>query len=85
MPLYEFKCLDKRCKVTVFDKFRSHKEASQGAICPSCGKKARRMYSTAGFKIDFKAGFDPGQGEWFDSAAQRDESAARANIRRIKD
>ena len=54
--------------------------------CPDCGKPSKVVItSPIAFKMDFRAGFDIGQGEFFDSAQQRDESAARNNLRRIKD
>lgn len=85
MPLYDFKCNNKKCKTEVFETFMSADDVHKGSYCPNCKVKAKRIFYPNRFKIDFKAGFDVGQGEWFDSAAQRDESAARAKIRRIKD
>ena len=84
MPQYEFKCTNKECKTTLFDKFRSHKEASKPAMCPECGKKARRQFRNAGFRFDFKEGFDPGLGEYVGTAKERDETVARNNLRRVR-
>ncbi len=84
MPLYEFRCTNKDCKVKVFDEFLSVEDIKKGTHCPSCGKKAKRIYSLAGFKFDFKAGFDAGAGQYFNSARERDTWIDRHGLRRIK-
>lgn len=45
MPRYEFRCEDLRCEE--FTLFLSMKEqADYEAVCPNCGKPAKRVLST---------------------------------------
>ena len=85
MPLYDFRCTNKKCKTEVFDIFIAADDAHKGCACPECNTKARRIFTPAPFKFDFKAGFDPGQGKYFNTARERDTSADKNDLRRIKD
>lgn len=85
MPLYDFRCENKECKTQVFDVFMASEDIHSGCSCPECNKKARRIFTPIPFKFDFKAGFDVGQGEYFDSAKQRNDSADKKQLTRIKD
>jgi len=85
MPLYDFRCTNKKCETEVFDIFIASNDVRKGCACPDCNTKARRIYSAASFKFDFKAGFDAGAGQHFESAKQRDNYIGSHNLRRIKD
>lgn len=82
---YGFKCVNPDCKkyneeyVEVLDRDAEHKSK-----CPVCKRKAQRVYSLAGFTMDFTAGFDVGLGEHVDSARERDNICAERGYRRIK-
>lgn len=84
MPLYDFRCTNKKCKTEVFEIFISSDDVHKGCACLECNKKARRIFTATPFKFDFKAGFDVGQGKYFDSAKQRDDSADKNELKRIK-
>lgn len=83
MPMYEFKCTNKKCKTEAFDAYIPVSEISKGAECPDCGKKAKRIYTSTPFNFDFKAGFDAGIGKYFNSAKERDNYVGSHNLRRI--
>lgn len=85
MPLYEFRCTNKKCKKEVYDAFIPVSEIEKGSVCPECGKKGKRIYHPAVFKFDFKAGFDSGAGQYFNTAKERDNYIATHGLRRIKD
>ena len=86
MPLYDFRCTNKKCKTKPFSRVISYDDFDKGTLCPDCGKKAKVIISqSTPFKFDFMAGFDTGTGQWFDSARQRDSYADSHNLRRIKD
>ena len=85
MPLYDFKCENKSCKTKVFEIFISADDVSEGTKCQECGEKAKRVYSPAKHRFDFKYGFDPGLGQYFDSARQRDNFVGANDLRRMKD
>ena len=85
MPLYDFRCTNKKCKTEVFDVFIAMADVHNGCACPDCNKRARRIFDNTPFQFDFKAGFDSGAGQHFDSAKQRDNYADSHGLRRIKD
>ena len=83
MPLYDFICKNKKCKTKVYDEFQAPDD-KHDAYCPECGKKHHKTYSLAGFVMDFREGFDPGLGEYMNTARQRDTFVDRNELRRVK-
>jgi len=45
----------------------------------------KKKYSMFSFKVDFRAGWDPGLGKYINTRKQRDETAERMGRRRVKD
>ena len=54
------------------------------AVCPTCYKKARRVYTPTRYSVDFTPGFDWGLGEYIDTKRQRENIVAESDLRRIK-
>lgn len=85
MPLYDFRCTNKKCKTEVFDIYIAADDVHSGCACPQCNKKAKRVFTAAPFTFDFKAGYDPGLGKYMNSARERDTFVDKNNLRRAKD
>lgn len=81
---YDFVCENRNCEQSLITIYQRINEEHK-TICPACGEKARRIYHPKEFRIDFKAGYDPGLGEYVDTSSQRADIVAKNNLRRVKD
>lgn len=84
MPAYEYKCKNKKCKTKVFSTFEPMVMDHVGH-CPDCKTEGKRVFSLAGFVIDFRPGWDPGLGQFMNTARQRDTYVDKHELRRVKD
>lgn len=76
MPLYPYKC--KTCgKEEDFLLDYEHKDP----LC--CNNPMERTFTTFGFSVDFKEGWDAGAGRYFDTKRERNNWIAENNLRRI--
>ena len=66
-----------------FEKILSMDEEHE-ALCPVCKTKARRLFNSLPFSVDFTAGYDPGLGEYVDTKRQRENIISKSDLRRIK-
>lgn len=83
MPIYRYNC--DNCK-KIYEPLLSVKQMEEeGFQCPDCGGVAKLIPSSFSFKFDFKYGYDPGLGKYFDSAKQRDNEISKQGARRIRD
>ena len=81
---YDFICDNKACSQHTFTVYQKIDEEHK-AVCPKCGKPARRIFTPKPFRIDFVEGYDPGLGEYVTSARERANIVAKNNLRRVKD
>lgn len=83
---YGFKCVNEDCdKFGIEYEDLLERDGEHKSRCPVCHRKAQRVFSLAGFTMDFKPGFDVGLGEYVSSANERDNICAERGYRRIKD
>jgi hypothetical protein len=53
--------------------------------CPQCNKQSSFVFSVPTFRFDFRYGWDPGVGQVFDSARQRDNYLAEHGLEKNPD
>ena len=75
MPLVEFKC----DKCGLFSE-EFCEELPYTATCFHCKGPMRRLFSSASFTFDFKAGFNRGAGEYFDTKKEFDTYLRENNV-----
>lgn len=80
MPLREYVC--QKCGKTTDELF--DKEYPKSIKC-TCGGNAEYRMGRVAFKLDFKYGWDPGAGKYFDSARQRDTFLDKSNLVKAPD
>ena len=71
MPIYEFKCTNRKCQTKLFELFQNMSEDHK-ADCPDCGNKAKRKYSFAAGIVTFREGWHDGLGEYVNTKRQED-------------
>jgi hypothetical protein len=77
VPLREYRCRCGKVFTELFDK-----EYPKTLKC-ICGGDAEYRVSGFGVKIDFRYGWDPGAGKYFDSARQRDTFLDESNLAKV--
>lgn len=86
MPMYEFRC--PQCKRSFEEYFDA--DAEKVSECPKCGSRGDRVWTTAGFTMDWVNGGWHGDGEniafgkHFNSVRERENYAASVGARRVR-
>lgn len=82
---YVFKCVNPACEMEQepYDDYLE-RDTEHKSHCSLCGKKAQRIFSLAGFTIDFTPGFDVGLGRHIETKAERENYIAENGIRKLR-
>ena len=79
MPLVEAQCRDHGAYAALVLRRAQ-------AVCPTCGKAGKTVFNApATYRVDFRSGWSPGAGEYFDTKRQRENWMVESGSRRIKD
>jgi putative FmdB family regulatory protein len=78
MITYDFKCDVCGCVQTLFSEPKNIDDTEH--FCPKCDEKMRRLFSSPGIRIAFRAGHDPYTGMNFESQRQRERYMAENGI-----
>ena len=79
MPLVESRCRDHGA-------YEALVLRRDQAVCPTCGEAGKTVFNApATYRVDFRSGWSPGAGEYFDTKRQRENWMVESGSRRIKD
>lgn len=82
MPIHDYQC---KCGNT-WEEYLDVRDDVAPKKCPVCGGMGQKLWTSPAIaKMDFRAGWDEGAGEYFDTKRQRDTFLDVHNLRRVRD